>query len=697
MNSKKNAKRMLNLGCGKMFHPNWVNVDVVSNSPHVLAFDLNLGIPFAAESFDIVYHSHILEHLERPYAEHLLQECFRVLKPGGLLRVVVPDLENIVRAYLAALEAARAGEQDAHERHQWMLIELLDQMVRPQSGGEMLRWWQKKPVPQKEFIISRVGKEAEDAIESLRDKPIPPCTLPTPLPLLNADFIQSGELHKWMYDDISLSTLLQGFGFERVERKAHNNSSCPELMQYKLDTLENGSSRKPDSFFLEAYKPVKEKPTALRVAMLSSADSGGAGTATMRLHQALQRLNSEKQVAVINHLYCAMQKKVCPGVSLMPGPGQHVVRHPAGSGTVAISGYTQFEKRLGETLRAYPQRPAGREYYSMPNLCCNPGHTPLIEDFDIINLHWVAGMCDPALAPQAFQGRPIVWTLHDMAPFTGGCHYSGSCTRFTAHCGECPELGSCNSQDLSFQTWRLRMEAYRKLDLHIVCPSAWLAEQAKQSSLLTRFPVHVIPNAHPFDVFQPLQREKIRDSLGLATDDLVLVFSAQGLNNERKGVGYLLEALRMLATMPLGAQTRLLLLGGNPPPAFFQTGLRADAVGHVDNQEQMAALYNAADVVVVPSLEDNLPNVICEAAGCGTPVVAFAAGGIPEMVRHKETGWLAPVRDVQSLVTGIHWADAALHDVRLRKRCRVFALEQWDEKARAQDYLKLFRNLCRRG
>ena len=135
----------------------------------------------------------------------------------------------------------------------------------------------------------------------------------------------------------------------------------------------------------------------------------------------------------------------------------------------------------------------------------------------------------------------------------------------------------------------------------------------------------------------------------------------------------------------------------NPPAAFFRTGLRTEAADHVDRPEGMAALYNAADAVIVPSLEDNLPNVICEALGCGTPVIAFAAGGIPEMVRHETTGWLAPIRAAAGLVAGMSWACGVKNDVKLRARCRAFALENWSAPARAREYAELFRELCEKA
>jgi glycosyltransferase involved in cell wall biosynthesis len=406
--------------------------------------------------------------------------------------------------------------------------------------------------------------------------------------------------------------------------------------------------------------------------MLCTYNHGGAGTAAMRLYRALCGLSGNGRLT--SRFYCASSKYAAEGVCLLPGLAR-----------------CQYE--LMAALAGYPGRPPGSEHFSIPQLCCDPATIALPENFDVINLHWLGGMFDPALAPEALAGRPVVWTLHDMNPFTGGCHYSAGCARYAEHCGQCPELGSDDPRDLSFQTWRLRMGVYRTLNLHIVCPSAWLAEEAKKSFMFRRFPVRVIHNAHPLDIFRPLRRDATRRALGFKAGETVLLFVSESLRNKRKGGEYLLRALSLLASRPGADRIRLVLLGSAPPADFFQTGLRAESAGHVDDQESMALLYNAADAVITPSLEDNQPNVVCEALGCGTPVVAFAVGGVPEMLRHMETGWLAPLRDAEGLAAGMEWAASVKNHVSIRRRCRAFALENYSASAQAEEYMKLFHEI----
>ncbi|PIE68241.1 MAG: group 1 glycosyl transferase, partial [Deltaproteobacteria bacterium] len=207
---------MLNLGCGATFHPDWINVDFQARGDKVLGYNLELGIPFADDSFDVVYHSHILEHFSKKRGEFFLKECFRILRPGGLLRVVVPDMENIARAYIQALneaESAPGTDSDARQRHEWMLVELIDQLTRRTSGGEMIKWWRKQPVPQQDFIFERLGDEARRWIANNEGKTQ---TVPDREPALEPfqpDFLCSGELHRWMYDRISLKNILAKLGF----------------------------------------------------------------------------------------------------------------------------------------------------------------------------------------------------------------------------------------------------------------------------------------------------------------------------------------------------------------------------------------------------------------------------------------------------------------------------------------------------
>jgi predicted SAM-dependent methyltransferase len=256
--------RLLNLGCGSRYHPDWVNVNFHSTGPGVMAIDLVGRLPFADREFDAVYHSHLLEHLPKHKVPFFLQECYRVLKPGGILRVVVPDLEKICRLYLDCLERAISGDEEAQKRYEWILLEMFDQMVRNQSGGEMLNYWKQNPMPAESFVIERVGSEVLDLLPQLRQRPSSNSSSKSdpraqrnasPDPMKIGEFRLSGEVHQWMYDRYSLGRLLQAAGFQGGRVCRGEESEVPNFNRYLLDIEANGAVRKPDSFFMEARKP----------------------------------------------------------------------------------------------------------------------------------------------------------------------------------------------------------------------------------------------------------------------------------------------------------------------------------------------------------------------------------------------------------------------------------------------------------
>lgn len=269
----------LNLGCGGRFRDGWTNVNFTSTGKGVIAADLGKGIPFPNESFDVVYHSHLLEHFSKADAPKFLKECHRVLRKGGVIRVVVPDLESIVKQYLISLEQSRLGDARAIYDYEWMVIELLDQLVRVRSGGEMATYLMQEFVPNEDFVIKRCGTEVRKIIQSARQaKADGPASrnnrfsLSRLFPRIRERLIRSllgneeytalkigrfrtgGEVHQWMYDSVSLSRLLGEAGFESMVRRSAIESYVPNWASYTLDTETDGSVYKPDSLFLEAIK-----------------------------------------------------------------------------------------------------------------------------------------------------------------------------------------------------------------------------------------------------------------------------------------------------------------------------------------------------------------------------------------------------------------------------------------------------------
>ena len=256
---------MLNLGCGRNYHNDWINIDIKSSGPNVIAHNLFKGIPYPDDSVDVVYHSHVLEHMPKKFAPVFMKECFRVLKKGGFIRVAVPDLEQIVREYLKHLENAVNGDSESANKYEWIMLEMYDQTVRNQSGGEMLDYWKQNPMPAESFVFDRCGNEAKSAVEYIRKNNIPSEPAPDILTqaIQNQDdqkiidmarFRISGEIHHWMYDRYSLGILLKQSGFSDIHVFKAETSNITDFNTYYLDTDETGKTRKPDSLFMEARK-----------------------------------------------------------------------------------------------------------------------------------------------------------------------------------------------------------------------------------------------------------------------------------------------------------------------------------------------------------------------------------------------------------------------------------------------------------
>lgn len=244
---------LCNLGCGNRVDPHWINIDFQGDGENVLPWDLRDGVPLPDSSCDAIYSSHVIEHFNRLDARRFLLDCRRALKPSAILRLAAPNLEDIARKYIDCLDAARQGEPGASDKYDWIVLELLDQLVRHYSGGEMLKFWSRPEVPEEDFIIGRVGTEY------LRMRGICRSRTFTEEPALDVEkvgrFRLGGEVHQWMYDSYSLARLVSDCGFEETKTCGASESRIMEFASFSLDTEPDGSTYKPDSFFLEAVRP----------------------------------------------------------------------------------------------------------------------------------------------------------------------------------------------------------------------------------------------------------------------------------------------------------------------------------------------------------------------------------------------------------------------------------------------------------
>jgi glycosyltransferase involved in cell wall biosynthesis len=285
---------------------------------------------------------------------------------------------------------------------------------------------------------------------------------------------------------------------------------------------------------------------------------------------------------------------------------------------------------------------------------------------------------------------PVVWTIHDMNPFTGGCHYDLECGRYVDGCGRCPALGSERVRDLSRAILRRKIQALHDVDparLHVVTPSRWLqGEAARARPTLGRFSMSVIPNGLDLDVFAPRDRTVARQLLGLPPDARIVLFVADSLDNSRKGPALVAQALRDLEKVD-----RLLVISAGRGVPVLGEGVPHTHLGFVGNDRLLSLVYSAADLLVLASLQDNLPNTALESLACGTPVVGFAVGGIPDAVQHGVTGLLAAPRDVGGLRAALV---EGLQDPARRARMgvagRQVAIEQYGLPLQTERYLQLY-------
>ncbi|MEO6252342.1 MAG: methyltransferase domain-containing protein [Ferruginibacter sp.] len=269
--------KYLNLGCGNKYSKSadWLNTDMLPVGEDVVRCNFLNGIPFESNRFELVYHSHVLEHFAKNDGERFIAECFRVLKPGGVIRIALPNLEIIAREYLHNMEKALEGDKKAGDDYDWIMLEMFDQTVRNDPGGAMFQYLQQDNLPNKEYIFKRIGvganlylkdavkptRNLSDKIKIIQKKPsvlfsklqdsLFKLLMPSKKYAMykTGNFRQAGEIHQWMYDRYSLGRLLEKVGFSRVEVRKADTSYIPDWGSYKLDDTTESAS-----LFIEAVK-----------------------------------------------------------------------------------------------------------------------------------------------------------------------------------------------------------------------------------------------------------------------------------------------------------------------------------------------------------------------------------------------------------------------------------------------------------
>jgi len=408
--------------------------------------------------------------------------------------------------------------------------------------------------------------------------------------------------------------------------------------------------------------------------------TGGAGIAAARLNRALNRNGVQSRLLV------AKTSVEEPNVSGLGdrGPGK------------AFFWLRFVAERL--FFLPYERSPEVRYAFSPAVAGKNLATHKLVKEADIIHLHWINfGFLSIAdIARLLNLGKPVVWTLHDMWAFTGGCHHSGECDHFMLSCGDCKFLKRPDKKDLSYDRLLSKKQLWKPGGgFTAVACSRWLGRRAQSGSLWRPSDVTSIPNPLDTKLFRKIENFDRYADLGLAADKVYILFAAAKVSAKGKGFGFLHEALHILArrSPEAGAKLGLLVLGADDGGMLDDVPLEARFLGYISGDEMLVKVYNAASLYVTPSVEDNLPNTVMEAMACGTPVVGFRTGGIPEMIDHRVNGYVADYKSPESLAEGILWVLENNAAGALSEAARQKVLREYDEKVVAARYHELYKSL----
>ena len=317
------------------------------------------------------------------------------------------------------------------------------------------------------------------------------------------------------------------------------------------------------------------------------------------------------------------------------------------------------------------------------------------KEADVIHLNWInQGFLSLKNIRQIIDsGKPIVWTMHDQWPFTGICHYSGDCNKYSSECQGCAFLSNKEGKDLSTKVFRRKMKMFKGSHIVFVACSRWLQELARQSSLLAGQEVISIPNTINSNLFVPSSQSEARLRCNLPAAKKLLLFGSQKATDKRKGISFLLDACQILKGKEpeLSKKMGVVIVGKNAGKMSNLFPFPVYAIDYVEDERRMVSIYNAVDVFVTPSLEDNLPNTIIEAMSCGIPCVAFKIGGIPEMIEHKKNGYLAEPRNANDLAEGIKFVleNPSLNE--LKTNANHTTLSKYGETNVASKYIAAYR------
>ncbi len=412
----------------------------------------------------------------------------------------------------------------------------------------------------------------------------------------------------------------------------------------------------------------------MNVLHINTSDDGGAAQAAKRLHLGLLNKN------VNSEFLCLIENKETFEGRKVFSKEQH-----------SIVDRILYKLKLKKTYRERRNlilegRPAKFDIFTLPESDYDIMSSEAYKNADIIHLHWIAMFLDYSSFFRKNR-KPIVWTFHDLNAFTGGCHYTSHCMKFELDCNNCHQLLGTKNQNYSNLVLVEKLEAIKKCaNLNIVSPSKWLSELSEKSLVMKNQKHYVIQNGLNSSIFTIKDKEEAREVLGLPQDKKIILFVAQFLTSERKGFQYLVDAVKLIEDEDM---------------FLCSVGAKVEAIEGVENhinlgtimeEEKMSWVYSAADVFVIPSIEDNLPNTIVESLMCGTPVVGFTIGGIKEMIVNAVNGYLCEEISGESLMKGILKTLNKKSKFE-REEVRAHASKKYDINIMSQRYLELYKDI----
>jgi glycosyltransferase involved in cell wall biosynthesis len=408
----------------------------------------------------------------------------------------------------------------------------------------------------------------------------------------------------------------------------------------------------------------------MKILFLNASDiQGGAARAAYRLHSAILAQGEDCQMLV--------QSKYLDDFTVL-GPS------------------TKFKKAIGKMRPTIDSIPVWR-YKEGTKALFSPSWLPFscIPDMinklspDIVHFHWIAGGL-LSIEDIAKIKAPIIWSLHDMWAFTGGCHYDDHCAGYQKNCGSCPVLGSNSDRDLSRKIWIRKQTSFAKLsNITIIGLSKWLADCAISSKLFEKNLVLNLPNPIDTKIFSPFDQDKARNLLNLPQDKKLILFGAiSATSDPRKGYEQLVRALDALPE-----DYELVVFGSSKPKGPKNFKQNVHYLGQIHDDISLRVLYSAADVMVVPSLQENLSNAIMESLACGNPVVGFEIGGNSDLIEHEHNGYLAKPYNIKDLAYGINWVLQHDNPKSLGHAAREKVLKEFDSQVVSKKYIELYKKI----